>query len=141
MVVGVAELVAADDLGVASVLEWKKGCLLLRGIPIDELSRWPESDDGWSEIDSCASSSSKEGRSRVDFLGLPIRGNGDGLRGPSGRRSLEGCDRERERGEGDAPGEASGVSGIVCGVQDLGVCECLDDREPGLNDVGGSSAN
>lgn len=93
---GAAELVAANDLGVASVLEWKKGCLLLRGIPIDELSRWPGSDDGWSEIVFCASSSSKEGRSRVDFLELPSGGNGDGLRGPSGRRSLEVCDKERE---------------------------------------------
>lgn len=136
---GVVELVAADDLGVASVLERKKGCLLLRGIPIDELSRWLGSDDGWSEIESCASSSSKEGRSRVDFLGLPRGGNGDGLRGPSGRRSLEVCDKERERREGDAPGETSGVSGFVCGAQDLGVC--LDDRGLGLNDAGGSSAN
>ncbi len=94
--VGAAELLAADDLGVASVLEGKKVCLLLRGIPVDGLSRWFGNDDGWSKVESCASSSSKEGRSSVDFLGLANGGNGDGLRGPSGLRSPEQCDKERE---------------------------------------------
>lgn len=137
MVDGAVGLLAADDLGVASV----KVCLLLRGIPVGGLSRWSGNDDGSLKVEFCASSSSKEGRSRVDFLGLANGGNGDGLRGPSGLRSPEQCDKERERSEGDAGGERSGVPGFVCGVQDLGVCECLDDREPGLNDAGGSSAN
>jgi hypothetical protein len=93
MVDGAAELLVADDLGVASVL---KVCLLLRGIPVDELSRWFGNDDGWPKVESCASSSSKEGRSSVDLLGLANGGNGDGLRGPSGLRSPEQCDKERE---------------------------------------------
>ena len=132
------ELLAADDLGVAStLLGGKNGCRLLRGIPVGKLSKRFGSNDGWSITESCATSSSKWGRSLVDFIGLPVLGNGDGLRGPSGRRSLELCDNERERREGEAIGEMLGVSRSVCGVDGLGVWV----RELGLIDAGGSSTS
>ena len=71
-----AELPAASVFGVASAwLEGKNDCRLLRGILVGVCIL---------EVPS-ASSSSKEERLCADFLGLGVLGNGDGLRGPSGR--------------------------------------------------------
>ena len=85
-------LAGGTALGVASVFPiGSKGCRLLRGIELAELLRVGVTGILVMSVmaESNASSRSADGNGRSGVIVGVLKGRGDGLRGPSGRRSDE----------------------------------------------------
>lgn len=149
-------LTGGGGFGVASVLPvGSNGCRLLRGIELAEVLRVGVTGRFVISViaESNANSRSVDGNARSGVIGCVFGGRGDGLRGPSGRRSDEWIEVDRLC----RPSEIIEVA-LLCGLEggdggrcvseELVVREVLDRwldvrfvdvLEEGRSEAGGSS--